>query len=218
MFAFLMNGYTACGKSTTASMIESALKEELVSSAIIQSNAIRNAREDRNSIRMGYDYMMDGSHRDIIYEAMLREFSSAVNNGSVPILDATYNKRKWRQAAYEESKKLGVNLYVVNCICPDEIEIKRRICIRILSGSDPHFLELRDPDKLDPAELIKYIEESWEIYRGIRSSSEDVHLDEHGGILPRIITVDTLNNSTSANFAEATGLSIHEIIRNLFHC
>ena len=56
------------------------------------------------------------------------------NNKSV-IIDASFKRRADRDRAVALSKRLGVDYYVIECVCPEEI-VKERLSERMREGAD----------------------------------------------------------------------------------
>lgn len=59
------------------------------------------------------------------YEEMYRRAKEIIRKGDSAILDATFSKKTQREGAYEIAKELNVPYLAIECICPEEIVIKR---------------------------------------------------------------------------------------------
>lgn len=213
--AFLMNGYTSCGKSTAAKRIQNLAEDSGLSSILLQTNQIRNTREDRQQVSMDSSYFNEDSHRDVIYGIMLERMKGAISQSQIPILDATYNKRKWRTPIYDWCNTQGIELYAVNVVCKNETEVMKRIALRIANGNDPHFLELEDPSSISMEKLNEFLSESFRIYINIRNSSEDINESEQKRYGLKLIVYDTLHEKVNVSFANSDNSSFDKIVQEI---
>ena len=127
----IMSGYTATGKSQTAQQIAEFLRKNSIKSQIISSDVLRR----QFNHRITADYFNDNNKecagkRDHVYCEMLKAARPLFDFGYTVILDAGHNKRHMRERIYDFAKECGADFIVVNTVCPDEEEIRKRIGVR----------------------------------------------------------------------------------------
>lgn len=169
-FIILMSGYTATGKTTIANKISKYLTSKEVKHTIIRSDLIR--KEMSHKVDCKYFDDNNGENttkRDVVYAAMRDMAKMSLSKGLSVILDAGHNKRHTRERVYELAKDLNIPLALVNTICEDEVEIKRR-------------LSKRNPK--NPLEVAN----SFEVYKYSKGSADLIEEDAP------LIKVNTSNN------------------------
>ncbi len=133
-------GLPASGKSALAQSIAEALALHR-----IQSDAVRKELFDKADEQIvPYD---DGIYRsgmrDRVYAQMLAAAQDKLHAGESIMLDATFSRRKWREAARLLAHDLDANLICVECICRRETLRKRLKARKKGSGlSDARLMHL----------------------------------------------------------------------------
>ncbi|MEA3254972.1 MAG: AAA family ATPase [Candidatus Altiarchaeota archaeon] len=102
------------------------------------------------------------------YKGMYERAKEILKKGDSCILDATFSKKTQREGAYEIAKELNTNYLIIECICPEEIVIKR--------------MEERSKDQKAVSDA------TFRIYHGMKDVYEPLGDDEIH------ITVDTSKN------------------------
>lgn len=198
----MLHGYTACGKTTSARAIQARLGELRVPCVLVQTNVIRNQREDRDSLVMNADYFLSDEHRDLVYGDVVQEMRLQLSAQRLPILDGTFNKKRWRTLVYLEAAAWSADVFVVKCVCGSDEVIKDRLRRRIYTFEDPHFIELDRTKQYSRATLDQYVEKSYSIYRVIRNQTEDIGEEEVEAYNLTMVTVDTGTGVACADFME----------------
>ena len=212
-----IKGYTACGKTTIAREIRSTLVESDLPCTLLQTNQIRNQMADRRELVMAAEYFREDTHRDLVYGELIKGMSRALGTGKIAILDGTFNKEKWRVAAYEANAQLGSEVFVVSCQCAEERVVWERLRKRIYAFEDPHFVELDVEKGYSIEDLDSYVEESFQIYRAVRDLSEHVGEEECEKYGVKVARVDTLTGRVSLDFlglsADGIADAVDSVIR-----
>lgn len=127
-FVVLMMGYTAVGKSTIAKKMAQIPDTDIYHSALIRKElgltpkTIEEANEFfdyRNKLREEVDKK--------VYKKLAENLEISIKNGKNVILDAGYFFKWQRQLVYEKIRDPLNEIFVINVLCNDENEIKRRL-------------------------------------------------------------------------------------------
>lgn len=126
-----MSGYTATGKTTTANIISDFLKQKGISHSLIRSDLLRKEMGHKIDPKYFDDNNKQGADkRDFVYLKMIDKALQDLANDNIAILDAGHNKIHMRERVYEISNNLKIPIVLVNTICEDENEIRKRIELR----------------------------------------------------------------------------------------
>jgi len=117
---FMISGLTGTGKSTLA------LKLAIDYNAThIDTDIIRKESAGINKFERHHDNIDTGLYSpknvDITYDKMLKKAEKNLKNGKNIVLDATFQKEKYRNLVREISNKNKAILISLNCCCPEEI-------------------------------------------------------------------------------------------------
>ncbi|MDI6727125.1 MAG: AAA family ATPase, partial [Smithellaceae bacterium] len=174
----LMTGLMGTGKSVLAR----ALAERL-GAPVIQSDALRKEmllldRSTRREDPYGQGIYTD-SMTDLTYAEALRQAESILKDGNPVVIDASFKKQSYREAAMDLAIKQGAGFFVLECSCSEEV-IRER-------------LERRSRETGEPSdgrwELLASQKRDFEEIRGLSPASHLV-VDTRGEMeeyLPRIL-------------------------------
>jgi len=121
----VMAGLTGTGKSVLAKAIASRLGAEVIRTDVLRKELLHLAPTSRHYDDFGKGIYSEDISRQT-YDSALEKASEKIKNGKSVIIDASYKKMKDRSDAYHTAKRLSVNFYLLECVCPEEI-IKTRL-------------------------------------------------------------------------------------------
>lgn len=75
---------------------------------------------------------LDESLRDQGYRLVLEWAEREVERGRVPVVDASWHRRRRREWLYETCARLGAELLLVYVTCSNLVEVRRRLALRAL--------------------------------------------------------------------------------------
>ena len=129
----IMVGLTGSGKSTVA-----ARAAELLSGTLLSSDATRKtlagiALQAKVYVPFGEGlYNEDWNERT--YAAMMHATSPVLASGGCAILDASFLRKRQRQAAYELAREYGARVLVIECNAPEKV-LRERLAQRVEEGA-----------------------------------------------------------------------------------
>lgn len=116
-------GLPASGKSALARGISEALNLEVISSDAVRKHLLDKAGEHVVSFDEG---VYRSGMRDRVYAQMLATAQDRLRGGASVLLDATFSRKKWRDAACLLARDLDTNLICVECTCREKT-LRRRL-------------------------------------------------------------------------------------------
>ncbi|MFA5101826.1 MAG: AAA family ATPase, partial [Candidatus Thermoplasmatota archaeon] len=131
--------------------------------------------------------LYDPKKIDETYELVMKHASSSLQNGENIVLDATFQKKKYRQMAHHLAATHHATMMIVQCICPDAI-VKKRLDDRVKKKS--------------------ISDGRWEVYQAQKTTYEPFTSEEH------CLTIDTSNESFDyrMGFYQQLLRQLHEVI------
>lgn len=117
-------GSIGTGKTTVAEALADA-----TGGVVISSDRIR--RDPALSTKDRYS----DAGRDAVYARLLEEARHVAVSGRTAILDATYSRRAWREAAAAKASELGSEAFLVETVAPRD-EVIARLSARQAAGND----------------------------------------------------------------------------------
>ncbi len=130
----LMAGLMGTGKSVLARALA-----PVIGAQIIQTDAVRKRLLLIPSSEHRYEEFGQGIYSDDIsrktYARALEIALEKLATDPAVIIDASYSSRQERLRAFEVGRQAGVDVYVVECTCPERI-IKKRLQSRQSGGTD----------------------------------------------------------------------------------
>ena len=176
-YIIIMNGFTATGKSTIAKKLLQCLENvDVYHSAIVREEL------GLTPTKLGYDFNLKDpifvkKVSPLVYGEMSRRAKESLRRGRNVILDASHSFFWQRNQVYNMAQFLGVNIYILRCVCENEDEIRRRLGIRKENRKRPlneapawktyistvQYFEPVEEDKLPDGSKPKIIEyDTWE--------------------------------------------------------
>lgn len=113
----LVVGYPGTGKTTLSCTLGQILQVPVVSKDTIRDTCAL----------CSFDYESVG---DLAYELLIAVARDQLKLGLSVILDSASTKVHRRQQARALAKELGAEFYMIECVCPDEGELRKRIAGR----------------------------------------------------------------------------------------
>lgn len=109
----LVLGLPGSGKSYFAERLARRLGGPWLASDVVRGELGLRGRYDRESI-------------DRVYDELLRRAEATIRDGATAVVDATFSSRRYRDAAHEAARRLGVPLRTIRVVA-DEATTLRRI-------------------------------------------------------------------------------------------
>ncbi|MFH1916755.1 MAG: AAA family ATPase [Nanoarchaeota archaeon] len=170
--------------------MKSVLDAKGIRSEIVKSVATRDPNSTKKFTTASIDERVEKTRKekDDSYRKLLELAEEKVNEGIVPILDATFHKRYRREWVYELAKKLKEDLVVLSCVFDDEDEIERILKQRagtgdkdaILDSNEMRAIMKEQADLLDKDETAKLI--VFDRRTGVTANFKDEFVDVIRGL------------------------------------
>lgn len=125
---FLIGGLIGTGKSTIARALGNLFHWPVFSSDVIRKELANLTPQTRclENFQQGI-YSSDFSQKT--YQALWAKAEQIQRAGNSVIIDASFNKKKYREMFFELASRTGGNIYFLECTCPEE-EVKKRLAQR----------------------------------------------------------------------------------------
>ncbi len=131
----LTAGLIGSGKSYQARNLAMRLGADVIRTDVLRKELLQIAPAEKHYESFGQGiYSSDISKRT--YEKAVELAAQKIEQGKPVIIDASFRKRSDRTLAAEAAARLHVPLYVIECVCPDEI-VKIRLEKRKLDADNP---------------------------------------------------------------------------------
>ena len=157
----LTAGLVGTGKSSLARDLAGPLEAEILASDVIRKEMAGIPAMERRFAPWGTGLYTDESIEDT-YAELHRRAEAGLQSGRSVVLDASYRKRAWREAALDIARRANVPALALECVAPEE-DVRAR-------------LERRSRRRRDPSDG------RWEIYAHQKASYEpltEVSASEH---------------------------------------
>jgi aminoglycoside phosphotransferase family enzyme/predicted kinase len=164
---FLVAGLSGTGKSTVARKIAVDYHATQINTDVVRKEVAGVDHYERHHDRFNTG-LYDPKKIDDTYEQVIKRASTVLKKGGNVVLDATFQKRKYREMARHIAEKHHATLIVIHCICPDDA-VKKRLDDRMRKKS--------------------VSDGRWEIYQAQKTTFEPFTADEH------CLTMDTSDES-----------------------
>jgi aminoglycoside phosphotransferase family enzyme/predicted kinase len=182
---FLVSGLSGTGKSTIARKIAVDYHATLINTDVVRKEIAGIDQFERHHEKIDSG-LYDPRLVDDTYEQVMKRAADVLKNGGNVVLDATFQKKKYRQMAQHIALKHHTRIVIVQCICPDEV-VKKRLEDRVKKKS--------------------VSDGRWEVYLAQKTSYEPFIPEE------RALTMDTSNESYDYRMGFFTQLLayVHEV-------
>ncbi|MBI5048666.1 MAG: AAA family ATPase [Deltaproteobacteria bacterium] len=121
----LLCGFTGTGKTTVANSIAEEVGTKIISSDIVRKELANIKTTEHRFEKFGKGIYTD-AFTEKTYEEIIKRAESFLKNGCSVILDATFQKPKYRQSAAELAKRLGAEFHIIECTTAEDV-IKQRL-------------------------------------------------------------------------------------------
>ena len=184
----MMHGLTGTGKSTLSKHLENNIKDLRVFHSAEIRNELKLAPKQIGGTDAGYNFNLNDkvfveevSPR--VYAEMLNRGDEVLNQGMSVVLDGSYSMRWQRKAVYDYALNHDFPFLVLQCVCSDEDEVKKRI----ISRSEEKHNPLNEADQ-------------WETYVSLRDNSDPL-VDDYlqSNLKPPIVRFDTHSGEVSTS-------------------
>lgn len=130
---FLVAGLSGTGKSTVARKISVDYHATQINTDVIRKEVagIDQYEQHHDHLDTG---LYDPKKIESTYEQVMQRASSLLKKGNNVVLDATFQKKVYRDMAHHIAAKHHARLLAVQCICPDEV-VKKRLEDRLKKKS-----------------------------------------------------------------------------------
>lgn len=130
---FLVAGLSGTGKSTVARKIAVDYHATLINTDVVRKETAGIDRFEQHHDQFNTG-LYDPKRVDKTYEQVMQRASRSLKNKESVVLDATFQKKKYREMASYLASKHQAKLVIIQCICPDAI-VKKRLDERIRKKS-----------------------------------------------------------------------------------
>jgi len=132
-FIFVVCGLSGTGKSTVAQKIAIDYHAEHINTDIVRKEqaGIDVFERHHDQINTG---LYDPKKVDETYEKVMEKAATILKKGGNVVLDATFQKKNTRALASRLAKNHHATLFIIQCVCPDDI-VKQRLEERIKKKS-----------------------------------------------------------------------------------
>jgi len=164
---FLVAGLSGTGKSTVARKIAVDYHATIINTDVVRKETRGIDRYERHHDEVNTG-LYDPKKVDETYEQVMQRTSMVLKKGKHVVLDATFQKKKYRQMAYHVAQKHHATFCIIQCISPDEV-VKQRLEERLKKKT--------------------VSDGRWEIYQAQKTTFEPFTMDE------QCLPLDTSNES-----------------------
>lgn len=120
----LICGLTGTGKTTIANALSAETGMRVISSDIVRKELARIQPSEHRFERFG-EGIYTGAFTEKTYLEMFKIGEGFLKQGVSVIMDATFQKSRYRQEAMELAKKLGAGFHIIECAAGDDITRQR---------------------------------------------------------------------------------------------
>jgi hypothetical protein len=131
----LFAGLMGTGKSVLSKRIAPFLNAEIIRTDVLRKEMLNLDLAERHFEDFGQGIYSEQISENT-YDLALKKAQQIIVNGKSVIIDASYKRRKERQKAQEMAQRLGVDFFIIECVCP-ESEIRKRLERRLNKKTEP---------------------------------------------------------------------------------
>lgn len=128
----LATGVVGTGKSTAAAALADATQGVVIASDRVRKHLAGLDAADRSGAAVG---LYTDTAKDAVYDELLARANPVLDGGRVAILDATYAKRRHRDAVAAFARNRGIELTIVETVCA-AATARARLARRMKRGRD----------------------------------------------------------------------------------
>jgi len=130
---FVVCGLTGTGKSTVAMKIAVDYHAKQINTDVIRKELAGIDKFERHHDKLNTG-LYGPKNIDYTYEKVAEKASDMLKKGENVVMDATFQKKKYREMAHHIAAKNHTNLVIVQCTCPDDF-VKKRLEQRLKKKS-----------------------------------------------------------------------------------
>jgi uncharacterized protein len=130
---FLITGLSGTGKSTVARKIAVDYHATLINTDIVRKETAGIDRYEQHHDQFNTG-LYDPKRVDETYEQVMQHASRSLKKKESVVLDATFQKKKYREMASHLASKHQAKPVIIQCVCPDAI-VKKRLDERVKKKS-----------------------------------------------------------------------------------
>ena len=164
---FVVCGLSGTGKSTIARKIAVDYHATQINTDVVRKELADIDQFERHHDQLNTG-LYDPKNVDETYEQVMKRAATVLSKGGNVVLDATFQKKKYRDMACHIAMKHHADLLIVQCVCPDAV-VKKRLEERVKKKS--------------------VSDGRWEIYQQQKTSFEPFTSNEN------MLTMDTSDES-----------------------
>lgn len=165
---FIVCGLSGTGKSTIAQKIAVDYHADTINTDVVRKElaGIDKYEQHHDSFNTG---LYNPKKVDTTYEHVLQRASRSVKEGHNVVIDATFQKKKYREMARHIARTNHATFVLVHCVCPESV-VKKRLDDRVKKKSisdgrwDIYLLQKTTFEPLDLNEQHLTIDTSAESY------------------------------------------------------
>ena len=132
-FLFIVTGLTGTGKSTVALKIAVDYHAHQINTDVVRKELAGMDQFERHHDQFNTG-LYDPKNIDGTYEKVMEKASGLLNKGENVVVDATFQKKKYRDMAHKVAKENKAIYIMIRCVCPD-IVVKKRLDERVKQKS-----------------------------------------------------------------------------------
>jgi hypothetical protein len=122
------------GKSVLARALSPLLGAQIIQTDAVRKEMLRIPASEHRYEEFGQGiYSADISRKT--YEKALEIALEKLNTDRAVMIDASYKSSEERLRAFEAGRRAGADVFVVECVCPEDI-IEKRLTSRLSEGGD----------------------------------------------------------------------------------
>jgi aminoglycoside phosphotransferase family enzyme/predicted kinase len=130
---FLVCGLTGTGKSTIARKIAVDYHATQINTDVVRKELAGIEQFERHYDQFNTG-LYDPKNVDGTYEQVMVRATTVLKKRGNVVLDATFQKKNYRDMAYQIAEKHHASLIIVQCVCPDKV-VKKRLEARVQKKS-----------------------------------------------------------------------------------
>ncbi|MDH7516846.1 MAG: AAA family ATPase [Candidatus Thermoplasmatota archaeon] len=121
---FLVCGLTGTGKSTVAQKIAVDYHAHQINTDVVRKELAGIDKFERHHDKLNTG-LYDPKKVGYTYEKVMEKASDFLKKGENVVLDATFQKKKYREMAHQIAAKNHSKLMIIHCVCTDDVVRKR---------------------------------------------------------------------------------------------
>jgi aminoglycoside phosphotransferase family enzyme/predicted kinase len=130
---FLVSGLSGTGKSTIARKIAVDYHAVQINTDVVRKEVAGIDQFERHHDQVNTG-LYDPKKVDDTYEQVMKQATDVLKKGGNVVLDATFQKKKFREMARHVALKTHSTIIIIECVCPDDV-VKKRLEDRLKKKS-----------------------------------------------------------------------------------